>query len=380
MKKSNGDDLLRAASNLDATTISNGNITKSADEIVNNHSDDAVLRLYKFIIQVIDDDKYSKEVKTIAISTRESLIQFLGYQKLKTICSSELERLNSEEDEKTLEELLGELNELVGLDKVKSEVNDLVAFQKVQKLRKDSGLRNSKKTLHMAFMGNPGTGKTSVARIVGRIYKQLGILSKGHFLEVSRTDLIAGYQGQTALKVKNVIESIKGGVLFIDEAYSITENDHSDSYGRECLTELTKALEDYRDDLVVIVAGYTEPMKDFFASNPGLLSRFNKFIYFDDYSYSELFDIFNLMCKQNEYLLSPEAENQVKQIFIDNVENKDEKFANGRFARNLFEDLVMNHARRVSTITTPSTDELKTIILDDVQQNEAKSSSLEGSD
>ena len=135
-------------------------------------------------------------------------------------------------------------------------------------MREKHKLHVTKSTLHLAFTGNPGTGKTTVARIVGRIYKQIGLLSKGHFIEVSRTDLIAGYQGQTALKVKKVIENAKGGVLFIDEAYSITENDNNDSYGKECLTELTKALEDYREDLVVIVAGYTEPMNKFFESNP----------------------------------------------------------------------------------------------------------------
>ena len=144
---------------------------------------------------------------------------------------------------------MDELNSLVGLRVVKDKVNDLIVYQKIQKMRRENDLYSVKSTLHLVFLGNPGTGKTTVARIVGRIYKQIGLLSKGHFVEVSRTDLIAGYQGQTALKVKKVIEKAKGGVLFIDEAYSITENDHSDSYGRECLTELTKALEDYRDDL-----------------------------------------------------------------------------------------------------------------------------------
>lgn len=154
----------------------------------------------------------------------------------------------------------------------------------------------------MAFMGNPGTGKITVARIVGHMYKKLGLLSRGHFIEVSRTDLIAGYQGQTALKVKNVINKAKGGVLFIDEAYSITENDHSDSYGRECLTELTKALEDYRNDLVVIVAGYTDLMNKFFESNPGLKSRFNTFIEFPNYNSTELYDILDKMCKTDDFL------------------------------------------------------------------------------
>lgn len=252
------------------------------------------------------------------------------------------------------------------LEKVKDTVNNLIAYQKVQKLREKEGLFSQKSTLHLAFTGNPGTGKTTVARIVGCIYKQIGLLSKGHFLEVSRTDLIAGYQGQTALKVKNVIERAKGGVLFIDEAYSITENDHSDSYGRECLTELTKALEDYRDDLVVIVAGYTEPMKLFFESNPGLKSRFNTFIEFDDYNENELNDIMLMMCKKNDYVLSQDAADKVRTILAGKVENKGEGFANGRLVRNLYEDIVMNHARRVNKIEFPNHRDLMEIVEEDI--------------
>ena len=168
--------------------------------------------------------------------------------------------------------------------------------------------------MHMAFLGNPGTAKTTVARIVGNMYRSLGILSKGHFIEASRTDLIAEYQGQTASKVKRLIQKAKGGVLFIDEAYSITENDKSDSYGRECLTELTKALEDYRDDLVVIVAGYDELMKKFFESNPGLKSRFNYFITFEDYTVEQMLDIFLSYCKNEEYTLHDSAKEKLKNI------------------------------------------------------------------
>ena len=217
----------------------------------------------------------------------------------------------------------------------------------------------------MAFTGNPGTGKTTVARIVGRIYKKIGLLSKGHFMEVSRTDLIAGYQGQTALKVKNVIEQAKGGVLFIDEAYSITENDHSDSYGRECLTELTKALEDYRDDLVVIVAGYTEPMQHFFASNPGLKSRFNTFIEFPDYSATELYQMLQKLCADNDYIITEEAARLARTTLQDLVASREENFANGRLVRNIYDDMIMNQARRVAQNEQPSREELQQIKAED---------------
>jgi Cdc6-like AAA superfamily ATPase len=185
-------------------------------------------------------------------------------------------------------------------------------------------------------------------------------------MEVSRTDLIAGYQGQTAHKVKEVIEKAKGGVLFIDEAYSITENDHSDSYGRECLTELTKALEDYREDLVVIVAGYTEPMKQFFESNPGLKSRFNTFIEFDDYNANELLDILISISKIEDYILTDSAIDLLSKSFTRIVETKNSEFANGRFVRNIFESMVMNHARRIVKLDTPSLDELKELTDRDV--------------
>ncbi|MDO4846677.1 MAG: AAA family ATPase [Clostridiaceae bacterium] len=286
------------------------------------------------------------------------------------ICKSE-----SIEDNRTLDELLDDLNSLVGLNKVKEKVNDLIAYQKVQKLRRENGLYSAKSTLHMAFTGNPGTGKTTVARIVGHIYKQIGLLSKGHFVEVSRTDLIAGYQGQTALKVKAVIEKSKGGVLFIDEAYSITENDHSDSYGRECLTELTKALEDCRDDLVVIVAGYTEPMKKFFESNPGLKSRFNTFIEFEDYNSNELYEILNGFCKNNDYILSKEIGEKIKKYIDDAVSNKDDNFSNGRLARNIYDDLVRRYKMiiphnklvrdNIPQIIENNGQSAKTVILDD---------------
>lgn len=264
-----------------------------------------------------------------------------------------------------LETLQAQLDELIGLENVKKQVSDLIKFNQIQKMRKDSGLKIANKTLHLALLGNPGTAKTTVARIIGKMYKSIGLLSKGHFIEASRTDLIAEYQGQTAIKVKRLVNRARGGVLFIDEAYSITENDHSDAYGRECLTELTKALEDYRDDLVVIVAGYKTPMDKFFDSNPGLKSRFNTFIEFNDYSADELEKILLLMCEKNDYVLEEDAKNSIRKYLEQQIEEKTENFANGRLVRNIFDDLIMNQAIRVSDSGDFSSDSLKTILRTD---------------
>lgn len=353
-----GQTLINNASKLDAVTDACGEITKLATIIVEDNSKSATIALLKKISEAVDNPKHKIEVKRAAQIVNTSLIEFYGYSTIQGICKP---TVGAEEDTRTLQDLLDELNTLVGLEKVKNKVQDLIVYQKVQKMRREKNLYSAKNTLHLAFTGNPGTGKTTVARIVGRIYKRIGLLSKGHFVEVSRTDLIAGYQGQTALKVKKVIEQAKGGVLFIDEAYSITENDHSDSYGRECLTELTKALEDYREDLVVIVAGYTEPMNKFFESNPGLKSRFNTFIEFDDYNPNELDEILISICRNNDYTLDDEAKEKIHLYFEQQIASKDENFANGRLVRNLYDDLVMNHARRVINIVNPGNEELSLI-------------------
>lgn len=348
------ENFLNYASKLDAVTNSNGKITKYGMSIVEENDKQATILLLRKISKIIDSKEFSKEIKEISSFLKKSLVEYYGYLEIKRICNSD----EVVEDTRSLTDLLEELNNLIGLKNVKSKVNDLIIYQKVQKMREKEGLNAVKSTLHLSFTGNPGTGKTTVARIIGRIYKQLGLLSKGHFIEVSRTDLIAGYQGQTALKVKNVIEKAKGGVLFIDEVYSITENEQSDSYGRECITELTKALEDYRNDLVVIVAGYSEPMKKFFSSNPGLKSRFNTFIEFEDYNTKELLEILISMCKNNDYDLTEKAKIKLNDFFETELENKKENFSNGRMVRNVYDDLVMNHARRVVNIENITKEDL----------------------
>lgn len=343
MKKSTYEkDFLDYASKFDAMTKECGKITKLAQTVVESHDEIATKSLLNTISELIDSEQVTKEGKYAAIALNESLIKYLGYLRILDICAHD-----TNEDSRSLSDLLADLNSLIGLDSVKSQVNNLISYQKVQRMRESFGLMSSKSTLHLAFTGGPGTGKTTVARIVGRIYKQIGLLTQGHFVEVSRTDLIAGYQGQTALKVKKVMEKAKGGVLFIDEAYSITENDHSDSYGRECLTELTKALEDYRHDLVVIVAGYTDPMNKFFDSNPGLKSRFNTFIEFNDYTTDEMSNILLSMCAQSDYYLCNEALEMIRLYLSNVIQSTDKHFSNGRLVRNIYDTITMQHAKRI---------------------------------
>lgn len=355
--------LLEAASTLDFLVQSNVICFKQIVLDMFSTGDDSLVAKLCLNLSAIAEKSNVSIVKAASL-LKDKLVDYIGHRELCRICSSD----NKEENEQSLEELLENLEQLIGLNTVKEKVRDLIAYQKVQKMRREQGLHVPKHTLHLAFMGNPGTGKTTVARIIGHIYKKLGLLSKGHFVEVSRTDLIAGYQGQTALKVKKVINKALGGVLFIDEAYSITENENSDSYGRECLTELTKALEDYREDLVVIVAGYTEPMKQFFDSNPGLKSRFNTFVMFDDYTGDELFRIFEKMCKEDDYEMSTEVVSSLKGIFSEKANVGIRNFANGRYVRNVYEDMVMNHARRVIKEKNPSLKQLEVFEMEDISE------------
>lgn len=355
-------EFLDLASKLDAVTNGYGKIIQAANAVAEEQDHEATIYLIRKCASLKESPNTLKEIKALSVVLKNSLMKFYGYL---YIMDTNAHFSSQSDDTRTLSELLNDLDQLIGLESVKSKVHDLIAYQKVQMLRKQQGLHSQKGTLHMAFTGNPGTGKTTVARIVGRIYKQIGLLSKGQFIEVSRTDLIAGYQGQTALKVKKVIEQAKGGVLFIDEAYSITENDHSDSYGRECLTELTKALEDYRDDLVVIVAGYTEPMEHFFASNPGLKSRFNTFIEFPDYSAEELYRMLEKRCEETDYLLSEDAARLIYEALQKLTTVKENNFANGRLVRNIYDDLIMNQARRIDRKEHPSRENLELITAED---------------
>lgn len=354
--------LLQSVSYFDAFSGAEGKLSAIALRMTSQNSNSSIMDFISMLGEYREKVEKQEESKIILKSVYESFLPYLGKLKFKELTGSFRE---NEKPEESFKQLTSKLNSLVGLESVKVTIANLIAYNRIQKLREESNLKTPKRTLHIAFLGNPGTGKTTVARIIGKMYKQIGLLSKGHFTEVSRTDLIAGYQGQTAIKVKEVIEKAKGGVLFIDEAYSLTENEKSDSYGRECLTELTKGLEDYRDDLVVIVAGYTNLMRDFFDSNPGLKSRFNTFIEFPDYDIKEMIEIFQQMAKQDDYELTHCAIEKLEDIIKRETELKSENFANGRFIRNLYEDVIMNHAKRIDLIKNPSLKELKTFELED---------------
>ncbi len=270
----------------------------------------------------------------------------------------------AEQEKPDLESLMAELNGLIGLDRVKKDVKSLINLIKVHKLREENGLPVAPMSLHLVFMGNPGTGKTTVARLLGGIYAAIGILKTGQLVEVDRSGLVAGYVGQTALKTREVINSALGGVLFIDEAYSLASGGEND-FGREAIETLLKAMEDHRDELVVIVAGYDEPMEDFLSSNPGLESRFNKYIHFSDYNGEELMAMFEIHCKKNGYRLSEESTEKAGALFRKLYEERDENFGNGREVRNRFENMVVRQSNRVAALASPTKEDLMTFLPED---------------
>ena len=270
-----------------------------------------------------------------------------------------------------------ELDDLIGLESVKKEVRSLANFVKLQKQREAQGLKTAKVSYHLVFYGSPGTGKTTVARIVGRIYKDLGVLKKGHTVETDRAGLVAKYMGQTAQQTDTVVQKALDGVLFIDEAYSLVpEGGNGQDYGQEAIATILKRMEDYRDRLVVIIAGYKNEMQRFIDSNPGLQSRFNRYIDFPDYSPQELTDIFKMYMKKNQYTMDGDAEAYLKTRLEIVVEKKDRNFGNARYARNVFEKSIQAQANRLAGKTGLTKEELSELTMDDLKEGFASKTNI----
>ncbi|MBQ5950706.1 MAG: AAA family ATPase [Lachnospiraceae bacterium] len=266
-----------------------------------------------------------------------------------------------------LDQLMSELHSLAGLHAVKQDVDTLVNLIKVRKMRMERGMKVAEVTLHMVFSGNPGTGKTTVARLLAQIYRELGVLKTGQLVEVDRAGLVGGYIGQTAMKVHDVVDKALGGVLFVDEAYALTVGKGEGDFGQEAVDTLLKAMEDHREDLVVIVAGYSELMNEFLNSNPGLRSRFNKFIFFEDFTQEELMQIFEGFCKKADYKISPGARAEAERFFADRLANKPDNYANARDVRNFFDKAVEKQAGRIVKLKKVSKEKLATLEVQDLK-------------
>lgn len=379
-----GESMVKGNIDISQTISPNHTPVVQTDDIILPHSE-------KYDPLLLEAAKYVVTEQVSALSALQRKFE-VGYRRASKICDQLVEigvwgTMNGEEgheilvkDLKQLKEILkshqaepspsklksstSELDALVGLAFVKEEIKTLSNFIKIQQKRKEQGLKSSSVSYHCVFTGNPGTGKTTVARIVAQIYKDLGILSKGHLVETDRAGLVAEYVGQTAVKTNKIIDSALDGVLFIDEAYSLIGT--GQDYGKEAIATLLKRMEDNRDRLVVILAGYSKEMQDFINTNPGLQSRFNRYIEFPDYSAEELLQIFEKNVEQFDYKLQNEVRQAMKEFFHNAVENKDANFGNARFVRNIFEKTLEKQANRLSTDPDLDTNELTLITLADL--------------
>jgi stage V sporulation protein K len=310
----------------------------------------------------------SKADKTTTVQEQAWLSKLKGAEESGLLLMANLADTAEEEIKEVSNEgkPLEQLKQMIGLGSVKKEIETLYNFVSIQQQRKKMGMKTSAVSYHCIFTGNAGTGKTTVARIVAQIYKELGILKKGHLVETDRSGLVAEYVGQTAVKTNKIIDSALDGVLFIDEAYALSQGGKED-FGKEAISTLIKRMEDDRNRLVVILAGYDEDMRLFVNSNPGIQSRINRYIHFPDYSEDELFEIFMSLANKSEYHVTPEAQAKLRFIIEEELDKKDSRFGNGRYVRNIFEKTLEHQANRLSLISDITPELLSTITDSDLQ-------------
>jgi Holliday junction resolvasome RuvABC ATP-dependent DNA helicase subunit len=371
---------------LDRTPVSVSYLETYDSRHGTNFADRARRALFQFANLVIKSDGTVTTVERAALSELRGMLypggvpsKDSGLTRKPHDSDAETAAADDETEEelpppRPLEELLAELDALVGLERVKADVRQLINFLKVQKLREEQGLKSLPASRHLVFYGNPGTGKTTVARLVSQIYRTLGVLRRGHLVETDRAGLVAGYVGQTAMKVRDAVRKALGGVLFIDEAYTLSTGGAND-FGQEAVETLLKMMEDHRGDLVVIVAGYTGKMQDFLDSNPGLRSRFNKHLRFDDYGVEQLAHIFKSFCTKAEFKLAEGTEKELTSVFNILTASRDETFGNARTARNLFEATLSKQANRLVALPKVDREILSTIEPADIPGHEELRSS-----